>query len=58
MSAGRRCVTVRCVAARRVADLRHHADECALARDYGAPPAAIRLNYGMQRVHGGGNGCG
>ncbi|MCX7240264.1 MAG: molybdopterin oxidoreductase family protein [Burkholderiales bacterium] len=32
----------------------------ALARDYGAcfqrgEPAAIRLNYGMQRVHGGGN---
>ncbi len=31
-----------------------------LARDYGASvasgaPAAIRLNYGMQRVHGGGN---
>ena len=31
-----------------------------LARDYGAcaqsrEPAAIRLNYGMQRVHGGGN---
>ncbi|HSQ73744.1 MAG TPA: molybdopterin oxidoreductase family protein [Rubrivivax sp.] len=27
-----------------------------LARDYGATaPAAIRLNYGMQRVHGGGN---
>ncbi len=32
----------------------------ALARDYGScmqrgEPAAIRLNYGMQRVHGGGN---
>ena len=32
----------------------------ALAKDYGASvasgaPAAIRLNYGMQRVHGGGN---
>lgn len=32
----------------------------ALARDYGAcvasgAPAAIRMNYGMQRVHGGGN---
>ncbi len=32
----------------------------ALAKDYGAcaasrEPAAIRLNYGMQRVHGGGN---
>ncbi len=32
----------------------------ALAKDYGAcaasrQPAAIRLNYGMQRVHGGGN---
>jgi anaerobic selenocysteine-containing dehydrogenase len=28
----------------------------ALARDYGTiGPAAIRLNYGMQRVHGGGN---
>ncbi|RVT53494.1 molybdopterin-containing oxidoreductase family protein [Rubrivivax albus] len=28
----------------------------ALARDYGTlEPAAIRLNYGMQRVHGGGN---
>ncbi len=28
----------------------------ALAQDYGTtPPAAIRLNYGMQRVHGGGN---
>ncbi|TSA08859.1 MAG: molybdopterin oxidoreductase family protein [Comamonadaceae bacterium] len=32
----------------------------ALARDYGAcaasgEPAAIRMNYGMQRVHGGGN---
>ena len=32
----------------------------ALARDYGASvargaPAAIRMNYGMQRVHGGGN---
>jgi len=27
-----------------------------LARDYGSiSPAAIRLNYGMQRVHGGGN---
>ena len=27
-----------------------------LARDYGSTaPAAIRLNYGMQRVHGGGN---
>jgi anaerobic selenocysteine-containing dehydrogenase len=27
-----------------------------LARDYGSlRPAAIRLNYGMQRVHGGGN---
>ena len=27
-----------------------------LARDYGSlGPAAIRLNYGMQRVHGGGN---
>ena len=27
-----------------------------LARDYGtSQPAAIRLNYGMQRVHGGGN---
>ena len=27
-----------------------------LARDYGTTrPAAIRLNYGMQRVHGGGN---
>ena len=27
-----------------------------LARDYGTlAPAAIRLNYGMQRVHGGGN---
>jgi len=27
-----------------------------LARDYGGTsPAAIRLNYGMQRVHGGGN---
>lgn len=33
------------------------ADEVrALARDYGTTaPAAIRLNYGMQRVHGGGN---
>ena len=33
------------------------ADEVrALARDYGtARPAAIRLNYGMQRVHGGGS---
>ncbi len=29
---------------------------CALARDYGTTaPAAIRLNYGMQRVRGGGN---
>jgi anaerobic selenocysteine-containing dehydrogenase len=32
---------------------------CALARDYGAcvtdGPAAIRMNYGLQRVHGGGN---
>jgi anaerobic selenocysteine-containing dehydrogenase len=29
----------------------------ALAQDYGTiRPAAIRLNYGMQRVHGGGNG--
>ncbi|PIY30184.1 MAG: molybdopterin oxidoreductase [Comamonadaceae bacterium CG_4_10_14_3_um_filter_60_42] len=33
---------------------------CALARDYGTcarngQPAAIRLNYGMQRVHGGAN---
>jgi len=35
---------------------------CELAHDYGAArhgaaaaPAAIRLNYGMQRVHGGGN---
>ena len=33
---------------------------CALARDYGAcvasrEPAAIRMNYGLQRVHGGGN---
>jgi len=33
---------------------------CALARDYGASvasqaPAAIRMNYGLQRVHGGGN---
>jgi anaerobic selenocysteine-containing dehydrogenase len=28
----------------------------ALARDYGTTgPAAIRLNYGMQRVRGGGN---
>ncbi|MEN9893828.1 MAG: hypothetical protein RLY78_4123 [Pseudomonadota bacterium] len=28
----------------------------ALAQDYGrSPAAAIRLNYGMQRVHGGGN---
>src|SRR4029079_10880818 len=27
-----------------------------LARDYGTThPAAIRLNYGMQRVHGGGS---
>ena len=27
-----------------------------LAHDYGSiRPAAIRLNYGMQRVHGGGN---
>ncbi len=33
------------------------ADEvCQLAHDYGTTkPAAIRLNYGMQRVHGGGN---
>ncbi|MBT9523821.1 MAG: molybdopterin oxidoreductase family protein [Rhizobacter sp.] len=33
------------------------ADEvCALARDYATTkPAAIRLNYGMQRVRGGGN---
>lgn len=33
------------------------ADEVrALARDYGTTkPAAIRLNYGMQRAHGGGN---
>jgi anaerobic selenocysteine-containing dehydrogenase len=33
------------------------ADEvCQLARDYGTTrPAAIRLNYGMQRVRGGGN---
>ena len=33
------------------------ADEVrSLARDYGCTaPAAIRLNYGMQRVHGGGN---
>ena len=33
------------------------ADEVSqLARDYGTTaPAAIRLNYGMQRVHGGGN---
>jgi len=33
------------------------ADEVrALARDYGSTkPAAIRLNYGMQRVHGGGS---
>ena len=33
------------------------ADEvCGLARDYAAArPAAIRLNYGMQRVRGGGN---
>ncbi len=30
----------------------------ALARDYGTTqPAAIRLNYGMQRVRGGGNAC-
>jgi anaerobic selenocysteine-containing dehydrogenase len=29
---------------------------CALAQDYArARPAAIRLNYGMQRAHGGGN---
>ncbi|MDE2418003.1 MAG: molybdopterin oxidoreductase family protein [Burkholderiales bacterium] len=33
---------------------------CALARDYGmagvrGEPAAIRMNYGLQRVHGGGN---
>ncbi|HNG82216.1 MAG TPA: molybdopterin-dependent oxidoreductase, partial [Burkholderiaceae bacterium] len=29
---------------------------CGLARDYGTTaPAAIRLNYGMQRVRGGGN---
>ncbi|MGH6626741.1 MAG: molybdopterin-containing oxidoreductase family protein [Burkholderiaceae bacterium] len=29
---------------------------CSLARDYGTTqPAAIRLNYGMQRVRGGGN---
>ena len=29
---------------------------CNLARDYGTTkPAAIRLNYGMQRAHGGGN---
>ena len=39
--------------------LRHHAPTQVrgLARDYGthAQPAAIRLNYGMQRVHGGGN---
>ena len=29
---------------------------CSLARDYGnTRPAAIRLNYGMQRVRGGGN---
>ncbi len=34
-----------------------HVDEVrGLARDYGTTrPAAIRLNYGMQRVHGGGN---
>jgi anaerobic selenocysteine-containing dehydrogenase len=32
------------------------ADPPALARDYGTTqPAAIRLNYGMQRVRGGGN---
>jgi anaerobic selenocysteine-containing dehydrogenase len=29
---------------------------CSLAREYGrTKPASIRLNYGMQRVHGGGN---
>src|SRR5690606_33832691 len=29
----------------------------ALAREYGTvKPAAIRLNYGMQRIHGGANG--
>jgi anaerobic selenocysteine-containing dehydrogenase len=37
--------------------LRHHRRRSAgLARDYGrTAPAAIRLNYGMQRVRGGGN---
>ena len=43
---------------RAAAGLRHRRPtRCAsLARDYGTTqPAAIRLNYGMQRVRGGGN---
>jgi anaerobic selenocysteine-containing dehydrogenase len=41
----------------RGAGLRHPAQQIRdLARDYGTTkPAAIRLNYGMQRVRGGGN---
>ena len=56
---GRRCANARC-SGRPSAPPRSAAsaaDEVrGLARDYGSTqPAAIRLNYGMQRVHGGGN---
>jgi anaerobic selenocysteine-containing dehydrogenase len=57
-TAGRRCASARCSGRRaRRRGLRHHRRRGArLARDYGSTkPAAIRLNYGMQRVRGGGN---
>ena len=56
---GRRCASARCSgrpsAPPRSAACRREQIR-ALARDYGTTkPAAIRLNYGMQRVRGGGN---
>ena len=53
------CANARCLDARaHRRSLRHRRRRGArqLARDYGGTtkPAAIRLNYGMQRVHGGG----
>ena len=58
-TAGRRCASARC-SGRPSASPRCAASTAeqvrSLARDYGTlRPAAIRLNYGMQRVRGGGN---
>ena len=56
--AGAARARARMAAGARRRDLRHRrpTQVRALARDYGTTkPAAIRLNYGMQRVRGGGN---